>query len=326
MCQFSMSIIERDAIPRANLFISLAKGCPFSQRNEHEAFLESAVIYGRTALLRIETEYENRVGWKEWWGPLLRNKSVKFLQDERNTILHECPPKVNQVIHMGAREVMAADCYYYGDDPNIRAVDTVETHVIETERLVHEGRAQFKNVEIVPEYAFVGISVFWTASLILMVRRLRDLCIAASHEKRRAANSNDEAARVAAEADESCYAIAAILPAGAGLEAVLSEYAYITDMERYKKKSFRMAGIAEKYRKLKHLDFTIEHPDAESLSNARKALAHSEPDARRSRFVGERINALGATWAAETLENFTVRLWEDALPDWIRNDIGLVPI
>jgi hypothetical protein len=306
----TMSEIQRDALSRARLFIALARKCHAAERNEHEAFLEAAIIYGRTALLRLETAYENRVGWTNWWAPLLRNQSVRFLRNERNTIIHECPPRVGQNIRLDEGNHVAADYYYYGKDPNVRAVDTVEQAINETETLIGQATVLFQNARVVPEEEYVGITVYNAGGLVAQSRRLRDVAA--------------DAAKAGNQSDEATFATATLLMAGAGLEAILSEFAHDKDRALYAKGSFRREGVARKFQKLTHLDFQTEHPNASELMEARKAIAHSEPHAQRSRMVSKRINHAGAQWATQTLEDFAISIWGDELPKWFR-EIGLTP-
>jgi hypothetical protein len=137
-----MDEIKRDAISRARLFISLTNECAVTERNNHEAFLEAAIIFGRTAIHRTKTKYEKSADWHQWWNQLARNPSVKFLRDERDFILKEASPKVGQTVGVGIEFDRAADHYYY-ESPDVRAVDTVEYHINETDRVVHEAGQQF---------------------------------------------------------------------------------------------------------------------------------------------------------------------------------------
>jgi hypothetical protein len=137
-----MDAIKRDAISRARLFISLANECTVTERNKHEAFLEAAIIFGRTAIHRTKTKYEKSRGWHQWWNQLAQNSSVKFLRDERDFILKKASPKVSQEVGVGIQFDRAADHYYY-ESPGVRAVDTVEYHINETDRVVQEAGRQF---------------------------------------------------------------------------------------------------------------------------------------------------------------------------------------
>ena len=124
---------KRHAISRAELFLDLVRTCPLSNRDLHEACLEAAIVFCRTAIHRLETRYEKRPGWKTWFNSLRRDSSVEFIQNERNVIVHEAPPKVGQVLHVGQQVDLAKWCYYY-DSPVIPAIDTVRGHVRELQK------------------------------------------------------------------------------------------------------------------------------------------------------------------------------------------------
>ena len=76
----------RHPISRARFFLERAVECSVQQCDEHEAYLEAAIVFGRTALLRLEAEYNKHPDWKVWWAGLLSNTSVNFLRNERNWI------------------------------------------------------------------------------------------------------------------------------------------------------------------------------------------------------------------------------------------------
>lgn len=105
---------------------------------------------------------------------------------------------------------------------------------------------------------------------------------------------------------------ATILMAAAALEAVLSEAAFLLQPDLYADKQFRKAGAPEKFLKLKGYPST----KTEEIWNARKAVAHAEPDNARTRFVGEKLNAKGAEWAARCIEELSVEIWGNEMPTW----------
>ena len=89
-----------------------------------------------------KNDTKKRPDWETWFDPLRRNSSVEFIQNERNVIVHEAPPKVGQVLHVGQQVDLAKWCYYY-DSPVIPAIDTVRGHVRETARIILEGESMF---------------------------------------------------------------------------------------------------------------------------------------------------------------------------------------
>ena len=122
--------------------------------------------------------------------------------------------------------------------------------------------------------------------------------------------------------EEACYATATILMAAAALEALLAEFAYITDRTKYTNE-FRKAGVSKKYQLLTSNELAVAHPPVAELWEHRIAIGHSEPDNARSRFYGTRVNRAGASWACSTLEDFARQLWGARMPDWLRKDGGL---
>lgn len=127
------------------------------------------------------------------------------------------------------------------------------------------------------------------------------------------AQSETEEKRVVA------LATATILMASAALEAVLSEAAYILNQSLYKTKEFRMSGAPAKFEQL------IGHPSQEAtdLWNARKSVAHAEPDNSRTLFVGMKLNAQGAEWAASCIEKISKEVWGESMPKWFSETTGI---
>jgi len=132
----------RHAISRARFFLQKAEQCTVQQRDECEAYLEAAIVFARTALLRLQWEYEKHPKWKSWWDGLLANVAVCFIRVERNCIIHERPPKIGQVIRVGQTSGLAADLYYY-ESPDIPATDTIKRHLDEIAKLILEGQTLF---------------------------------------------------------------------------------------------------------------------------------------------------------------------------------------
>ena len=138
---------SRHALSRAKFFLDLAMQCPLEEREKFEACLEASVIFSRASLHRLETKYKKHSKWKPWWQDLLSNPTVTFFRNERNWILKEAPPKINQVISMGTQPEAAADFYYY-ELPGIPATTTIEKHLGILENLVLEAESLFGNPEV----------------------------------------------------------------------------------------------------------------------------------------------------------------------------------
>ena len=133
---------NRHAISRAKLFLDLAEPCTVTERDRHEAYLEAAIIFCRTAIHRLQHRYKNETGWSAWFNSLLSNPSVAFIREERNFILKEAPPKVGQIIHLDVTPTLAKYLYYY-ESPDVPAIDTVRRHVEEVEKVILEGELKF---------------------------------------------------------------------------------------------------------------------------------------------------------------------------------------
>jgi hypothetical protein len=132
----------RHAISRAEFFLSLATGCNIEERDYFEAYLEAAIVFARSALLRLEALYKTHLGWKSWWDSLLTDPDVNFFRHERNCIIHKAPSKIGQIISVGGRSNAAADYYYY-EAPSIPATATVERHLKGIEKIALDSEARF---------------------------------------------------------------------------------------------------------------------------------------------------------------------------------------
>ncbi len=123
------------------------------------------------------------------------------------------------------------------------------------------------------------------------------------------------AGKSTAQDEVVCLATAAILMGAAAIEALLSEAAYIVKPELYKEENdFRRLGVPRKFKMLTGKELKDACPDGDELWGWRLALSHAEPNHKRTRFVGARINAEGARWAAETTERLAVMIWGAHMP------------
>lgn len=132
----------RHAISRARFFLQKAEQCSVQHRDDFEAYLETAIVFARAALHRLQSENSQHPNWKSWWDPLFSNTAVTFFREERNWILKEGPPRIGQVIPLGRSSDLAADLYYY-ESPGIRATDTVKRHLDEIEKLLLDAQSRF---------------------------------------------------------------------------------------------------------------------------------------------------------------------------------------
>ena len=159
---------QRHSIARAKFFINLADQCPVAERDNHEAFMEAAIVFCRAAIHRLRTRYKKSPDWKTWFESLRGNPSIEFIKEERDWILKEAPPKVGQRIILGTpvgQEVIddspiekAKHLYYFVGETDKTAIDTVRRHIDEIERIVREGEHNFWQHGIHPRLNFCGLA------------------------------------------------------------------------------------------------------------------------------------------------------------------------
>ena len=144
---------SRSALARANLFLAKAVAAKADERVEFEAFLEAAIIFGRTAVHRFKTKYESHLKWKAWWKSIADDPHVLFFRSQRDMILKEAPPKIGQRIwapFIGPGGVTVpgyvptyAYEFYYFERPDIPATDTARRHLNALEILLAEAQKEF---------------------------------------------------------------------------------------------------------------------------------------------------------------------------------------
>jgi hypothetical protein len=132
---------NREALARAEFFLHLARQCVISDRAEHEAFLEAAIVFARAVLHRLNSEYRHREGWKPWWEAFRAEPAVEFFRYHRDFILKEGSARANQIINFNP--ITLAEDLYYFDDPSIPAAATVETHLRSIAVLVERTISRF---------------------------------------------------------------------------------------------------------------------------------------------------------------------------------------
>ncbi len=130
---------SRSAISRANFFLGLAEAAPPESRVEFEAYLEAAIVFARAAVHRFQSKHKKHPQWKSWWNALLKDASVNFFRAERDWILKEGAPKIGQKVFgafIGPGEESSegyvparATEFYYFEDPDIPATETVRRHL-----------------------------------------------------------------------------------------------------------------------------------------------------------------------------------------------------
>ena len=126
-----------------------------------------------------------------------------------------------------------------------------------------------------------------------------------------------------ASTDDEAVALseAVVLMAGAALEAMLDEAAYVSNRALYSDRAnFRKLGVPAKFKKLKE-----PKPPKEMcrIWDARIALSHAEPDHTRTGEVGSVLNPDEAVKIASSLQALANEIWGDHMPDWFSKDAGL---
>jgi hypothetical protein len=144
----SLDFPNRHPIQRARFFLQRAEGCGIGECDEFEAYLEAAIVFGRSAIPWTQRKLEdsNPPGWKEWWESLKDDPSIKFFKYYRDDIVHERPPKVHQIIRMGGSDAGArATELYYFETREIPATDTVRRHLTATTEHVVYAHEHFSD-------------------------------------------------------------------------------------------------------------------------------------------------------------------------------------
>jgi hypothetical protein len=148
--------LRRDAITRARFFLEQARSCRYSNdmawQESFEAYLEAAIVFSRAAVHRLHTSALRRARGNsnlkaevdEWWHSILKDPAIQFFRVERDFIVKEGPPKVGQILYgPGGPPPFRAEAYYYYEDPNIPATDTIERHLNSVEKIVTDAERRF---------------------------------------------------------------------------------------------------------------------------------------------------------------------------------------
>lgn len=125
-----------------------------------------------------------------------------------------------------------------------------------------------------------------------------------------------------ASTDEETAALAeaVVLMAGAALEAMLDEAAYLSNRTLYSDwEGFRKASVPAKFKELRN----SESKEMSRIWNARIALSHAEPHRTRTGEVGSVLNPDEAVKIADSLQSLANEIWGDHMPDWFSKDAGL---
>jgi len=142
---------SRHAISRARFFLEKAKDCSSDQQVDFEAFLEATIVFARAALHRLKSKYGQHPKWKVWWDSLVNDPAITFFRTERDWILKQASPKVGQKVFVagvidgdqsGYMPTAASEFYYY-EDSETPATDTVERHLASLEYRLREAEQRF---------------------------------------------------------------------------------------------------------------------------------------------------------------------------------------
>lgn len=139
--EISVGFVRRDALSRAELFVILAERCEAEDRELFEAFMEAAIVFGRTAIHRLQTAFKHHPEWKAWFASLSGNVSLKFFREQRDFILKEGSPKVGQIVSLNPIK-WASELYYF-ENPETPAIQTVRRHLQALTALVREAKVKF---------------------------------------------------------------------------------------------------------------------------------------------------------------------------------------
>ena len=147
--------LRRDAITRARFFLEQVRSCRYSDdmawQEPFEAYLEAAIVFGRSAIQRLKRSADKRARndpslkaeVDEWWDSLLQDPAIQFFRGQRNFIGHEGPPKVGQTLYgPGGPPPQKAEAYYFFEK-DILATDTIERHLNAVEKIVTAAEERF---------------------------------------------------------------------------------------------------------------------------------------------------------------------------------------
>ena len=134
----------RHAISRADFFLTLASSCTASQRDDFEAFLEAAIIFGRTAIHRLQHEFKQHPDWPNWFHSLKGNPAIDFFKEHRDFTLKESSPKVGQRIGFQSVSTAQELYFFHPDEPLIK---TVRNHLNAIAKIVDEASSRFSKAQ-----------------------------------------------------------------------------------------------------------------------------------------------------------------------------------
>jgi hypothetical protein len=120
---------------------------------EFEAFLEASIVFARSAVHRFKSKHGKHAGWKQWWDGLLNDPAVNFFRTERDWILKQASPRIGQRVfapfigpggaQASAHEPTSASEFYYFENPDTPATDTIDRHLSRLAALLDDAERLF---------------------------------------------------------------------------------------------------------------------------------------------------------------------------------------
>jgi hypothetical protein len=140
----SLDFLKRHPIWRAHFFLQRAEECTANERDAFEAYLEAAIVFGRSAIQWLQPKYKGNDKFKKWFDGLAGDPSIEFFREYRGDIIHERPPKVHQIVKLGGPEpgTRATELYYF-ESSDIPATETVRRHLEKTKEHVSYAEENF---------------------------------------------------------------------------------------------------------------------------------------------------------------------------------------
>lgn len=106
--------IARRTLRKARFFAEQAEQSKVGQREAFEAYLEAAIVFGRSVTFHIQKEFTCKEGFDDWYSShqnKLTNDSVaKFFLERRNFILKQGPVNIHKIIIAEFHDTLNVSC------------------------------------------------------------------------------------------------------------------------------------------------------------------------------------------------------------------------
>jgi hypothetical protein len=96
------------------------------------------------------SQYEGQPRWEAWWDSLRGDAAIEFFRGERDWILKKASGRLSQkifVASIGSAEPSnppkCAGEFYYFDDPQVLATETIEKHLNDLSDRLNESERRF---------------------------------------------------------------------------------------------------------------------------------------------------------------------------------------